>query len=134
MDISKLLFMILRNIKKFVMKNLSGELTFLEFKCLKIAYMKPITQKEIVEKTGLTKGTISKTLKSLEEKGLIVRKRKGKEYKVELTESGYEMIKKFEKIASKIDEILLKDFDERERKTLKNFFERMLRNIEREMK
>ena len=134
MDISKLLFMILRNIKKFVMKNLSGELTFLEFKCLKIAYMKPITQKEIVEKTGLTKGTISKTLKSLEEKGLIVRKRKGKEYKVELTERGYEMIKKFEKIASKIDEILLKDFDERERKTLKNFFERMLRNIEREMK
>lgn len=131
MDIGKLLFMILRNVKKLIIRNLSGELTFLEFKCLKIAYMKPVTQKEIVEETGLTKGTVSKALKSLEEKGLITRKRAGREYRVELTEKGIAVMKRFEKIASEINEILLRDFSEEERRNLKNLLERMLKNIER---
>ncbi len=52
MDIGKTLFMILRGIKKLVMKRLSGEVTFLEFKCLKIVYQDSITQKEIIEETG----------------------------------------------------------------------------------
>jgi len=130
MDIGKTLFMILQNMKKFVMRNISGELTFLEFKCLKIAYRSPITQKEIIEETGLSKGTVSKALRSLEKKGLITRRRVGREYWVGLTDEGMAVMRKFEKIASEINEILLRDFSEEDKQNLKNLLERMLKNIE----
>ncbi|ADB57733.1 MarR family winged helix-turn-helix transcriptional regulator [Archaeoglobus profundus] len=135
MDIGKTLFMILQNMKKFVMKNLSGELTFLGFKCLKIAYYKsPVTQKEIIEETGLSKGTVSKALRRLEKKRLITRRRVGRKYQIELTDEGMAVMKKFEKIASEINKILLKDFSEEEMKNLKNLLERMLKNIEQVVK
>ncbi|AGK60835.1 Transcriptional regulator [Archaeoglobus sulfaticallidus PM70-1] len=130
MDIGKILFMILQNIKKLVMRNLSGELTFLEFKCLKIIYQNPITQKEIIEETGMTKGTVSKALRSLEERGFVTRRRVGREYRVEITEEGKAVMRKFEKIASEINEILLKNFTEDEKQTLQTLLKKMLRNLD----
>jgi|GEM_PF-2652640 DNA-binding MarR family transcriptional regulator len=130
MDIGKTLFMILRDIKKLVMRNLSGEVTFLEFKCLKIVYQNPITQKEIIEETGMTKGTVSKALRSLEERGFVTRRRVGREYRVEITEEGKAVMRKFEKIASEINEILLKNFTEDEKQTLQTLLKKMLRNLE----
>ncbi|ADC66037.1 transcriptional regulator, MarR family [Ferroglobus placidus DSM 10642] len=130
MDIAKILFLILRSVKRQVMERLSGELTFLEFKCLKIVYGGKATQKEIVEETGLTKGTVSKALKSLEEKGLITRKRDGREYVIHLTEEGKAMIKKLERIASEINEKMLRGFEREEVKILERLLERILRNLE----
>ncbi|KUK05138.1 hypothetical protein [Methermicoccus shengliensis] len=59
-----------------------------------------MSQKEIIEETRLTKGTVSKK------------------------ESGDE------KITSEINEILLKNFTEDEKRTLQTLLKKMLRNIE----
>jgi len=133
MEIGRVLFMILQNIRRAVMKELPDEITFLEFKCLKIACETPVTQKEIIERTGMTKGTVSKAVRSLESKGLVVRKRSGKNYVVELTTDGNAMMKKLERISSRVNEILLRDFEEKDRQILEHLLRKMLSNLEDEI-
>ena len=130
MDTGKTLFKILQNIKRLVIRNLSGELTFLEFKCLKIAYTTKKKKKKMIEETGMTKGTVSKALKSLENKGFVTRRRVGREYEVRLTEKGEAVMEKFEKIASEINKTLLNGFTEHEKLTLHTLLEKMLKNLE----
>ncbi len=69
-------------------------------------------------------------MRSLEKKGFVTRRRVGRKYRVEITEEGKAVIKKFEKIASEIDGILMKDFSEEEKQILQNLLKKMLRNLE----
>ena len=51
-----------------------------------------ILQKELCEKTGYSKSNVSRTLIPLEEQGIIKREKKGRNYIIYLTETGYKVI------------------------------------------
>ncbi len=130
MDIGKLLFMIVWRKRKFIEKLLPNDLTPLEFKVLAILCKKgPASQKEIQDLLGLTKGTVSKVVKSLESKGYIRRTRKGKSYTVELTEAGREKEKTVDEIARKVNEKIFRDFSEDERRELTRLLNKVLENL-----
>ena len=130
MDLLKQLFLVNKNLRRVVENELRGRLTFLEFKFLRLVHSGRRTQKELVELTGMTKGTVSKAISSLEEKGLIVRVRRGKGFEVEVTEQGRELMEEFDSLMGKIQRALLRDFSEEEVEKLDEFFRRMVKNLE----
>ncbi|WP_457590428.1 MarR family winged helix-turn-helix transcriptional regulator [Geoglobus sp.] len=130
MDLLKQLFLVNKNLRRVVENELRGRLTFLEFKFLRLVHSGRRTQKELVELTGMTKGTVSKVISSLEEKGLIVRVRRGKGFEVEVTEQGRELMEEFDSLMGKIQRALLRDFSEEEVEKLDEFFRRMVKNLE----
>lgn len=130
MDLLKQLFLVNKNLRRVVENELRGRLTFLEFKFLRLVHSGRRTQKELVELTGMTKGTVSKAISSLEEKGLIVRVRRGKGFEVEVTEQGRALMEEFDSLMGKIQRALLRDFSEEEVEKLDEFFRRMVKNLE----
>ncbi|NOY11223.1 MAG: MarR family transcriptional regulator [Archaeoglobi archaeon] len=132
MDVLKQLFLLNKNLRRIVERRLEGRLTFLEFKFLRLICSGRKSQKELVELTGMTKGTVSKVLSSLEERGLIVRVRKGKGFEVEVTESGRRLMEEFDPLTDEIQRILLRGFSEEEVRVIEDLFRRMVRNLEEE--
>ncbi|AKG92479.1 Winged helix DNA-binding domain [Geoglobus ahangari] len=132
MDVLKQLFLLNKNLRRIVERRLEGRLTFLEFKFLRLIFSGRKSQKELVELTGMTKGTVSKVLSSLEERGLIVRVRKGKGFEVEVTESGRRLMEEFDTLTDEIQRILLRGFSEEEVRVIEDLFRRMVRNLEEE--
>jgi len=130
MDFGKLLFLINRGIRREVEKRLGNDITFLEFKTLIVLCKKPTTQKELNEILGLTKGTVSKTIRSLEAKGLLRRRRVGRGYSIEVTEKGRILIGEFEKIKKEIEEILFEGFTDEEKRNLLYLLEKIVENLE----
>ena len=130
MDFGKLLFLINRGIRREVEKRLGKDITFLEFKTLIVLCKKPTTQKELNEILGLTKGTVSKTIRSLEAKGLLRRRRVGRGYSIEVTEKGRILIGEFEKIKKEIEEILFEGFTDEEKRNLLYLLEKIVENLE----
>jgi len=130
MDFGKLLFLINRGIRREVEKRLGNDITFLEFKTLLVLCKKPTTQKELNEILGLTKGTVSKTIRSLEAKGLLRRRRVGRGYSIEVTEKGRILIGEFEKIKKEIEEILFEGFTDEEKRNLLYLLEKIVENLE----
>ncbi|AIY90618.1 MarR family winged helix-turn-helix transcriptional regulator [Geoglobus acetivorans] len=130
MDLLKYIFLINRHVRKEVQRELGGKLNFLEFKVLLTVYRGVESQIDIVEETGLSKGTVSKALKKLEEGGFIVRKRSGRKYAVELTESGQSIMQEFENLTDVLGRKMLAGFREEEINALESFFRKMLENLE----
>lgn len=130
MDVLKQLFLINKNLRRIVEGKLGGKLTFLEFKFLRLVYFGGKTQKELVELTGMTKGTVSKVLSSLEGKGLVVRVRRGRNLSVEITERGRNLMKEFDCLAEEIQKTLLRGFNEEDVERLDEFLRRMAKNLE----
>jgi len=130
MDFGKLLFLINRGIRREVEKRLGNDITFLEFKTLIVLCKKPTTQKELNEILGLTKGTISKTIRSLEAKGLLRRRRIGRRYSIEVTDKGRLLIDEFEKIKKEIEENLFEGFTDEEKRNLLYLLEKIVKNLE----
>ncbi|MBE8538646.1 MarR family transcriptional regulator [Geoglobus acetivorans] len=130
MDLLKYIFLINRHVRKEVQRELGGKLNFLEFKVLLTVYRGVESQIDIVEETGLSKGTVSKALKKLEEGGFIVRKRSGRKYAVVLTESGQSIMQEFENLTDVLGRKMLAGFEDEEINALERFFRKMLENLE----
>ncbi len=94
-----------------------------------------VTQKEIREMLPISKATVSKIVKSLEEKGYL-RKEKDREDKratrIFLTEKREEMEDIIEEIDGKAEDVMLKGFDEEEIDQFREYLKRMIKNIEKE--
>lgn len=129
MDVGKLLFMIHWNKKKAIEKRLPQNITPLEFKVMFILCKKNSTQKELGDKLGLTKGTVSKTVSSLEDKGFIKRVRGGRSCSIKLTEKGKSLRKKMEEIHVELEEIMFKNFSDKEKTELIRLLSKILKNL-----
>ncbi|UDI77600.1 MarR family transcriptional regulator [Staphylococcus taiwanensis] len=91
-----------------------------------------ITQNELLNTFQRKGSTVSSTLKSLENKGLIYRMvdpNDSRRKNLKLTEEGNQLVESFVTIFDDIEEILVKDFNKEEKDELKSFFNRMYENI-----
>ncbi len=92
------------------------------------------TQKEICEMLYVSKSTTSKIIQSLVEKGYL-RKEKDEEDKramrIFLTERKDEIEDLIKELDEKAENKMLEGFEEEEKKHLRDYFERILKNLER---
>ena len=89
-----------------------------------------IDQSELTEYVGRDKASVSRTIKSLEEKGLvIVKPNGGKKKKIFLSEKGKDLIPKLYEIGHHNTEITLKGFSEKKAKDIFEMLDKMYLNV-----
>lgn len=125
-----MIFRICREIKREYVNELKGKMNFLDFKILHLINSGLKSQKEIVEISGLSKGTVSKALKSLESEGYIRRYRKGREYVIELTSQGMEIFSEFDNLNELLREKMLLGFEDKDKKLLEELLLKIVENME----
>lgn len=103
--------------------------SFMEFKAL-MHIQRVNSQSELIKEMGVSKGTASKVLKSLEAKGLVERKRVMRGYTVELTEKGKEVLEEIRKEGKKVEEIMLSKMNEEEKSLLINLLKKAIESME----
>ncbi|MCX7614209.1 MAG: MarR family transcriptional regulator [Clostridiales bacterium] len=91
------------------------------------------TQIEIARRIGIAPPTVAISIKRMEKAGLI--KKIGdaddlRRNKITLTEKGYKLLTDCEEAVSGIDEQIFRNFSEKERELLQNFYIRMIGNLE----
>lgn len=89
-------------------------ITFLEFKAL-IHLGEARTQGELLKAMKVSKATASKVLRSLENKGIVERERRGKTYLVRLTNKGLELLEEIAKAGEELDEKIFAEMSVDER-------------------
>lgn len=89
-------------------------ITFLEFKAL-IHLGEAKTQGELLKNMKVSKATASKVLRSLENKGIVERERRGKTYLVRLTNKGLELLEEISKAGKELDEKIFAEMSVDER-------------------
>lgn len=89
------------------------------------------SQADIAKQSNLARATIHKTIATMEEKGLLIKKKidNKRDTSLYLTEKGKALRKPILAIFSEVKETLLKGFSDTEKKQLRAFFERMLDNL-----
>ncbi len=93
---------------------------------------KNMTQKEIADFLNVSQPAIAKSLKKMEESGLIVRfedKKDTRCHKLKLTKKGKELVEYADNMFLRIDDIAYKGFTEEEMDTLVSFLQRMNDNL-----
>jgi len=89
--------------------------------------------KELVNKTGLPKTTLTSILDRLEEEGHIIRtpsKMDGREINIKLTEKNKKLHPIYEKVSKEMEDIYYKGFTESEKEELDTYLNRILQNID----
>ncbi len=92
-----------------------------------------ITQKEICKRVHISKGTTSKIIHSLVEKGYLEKEKDQEDKRVSriyLTEKKDEIEDLIKELDEKAEQKMLKGFDEEEKERLRNYLERILKNLE----
>ena len=92
-----------------------------------------MSQKQMADALNLSPATMTVTLKRMEKAGLIVRKMDGHDQRVlrvHLSEQGKEMCQKGQEQCALVSEELLEGFTEQEEKQLRDYMERIARNME----
>lgn len=89
-------------------------ITFLEFKVL-MHLRETKTQGELLKSMKVSKATASKVLRSLENKGIIERERRGKSYRIGLTNKGLELLEEIAKAGKELDEKIFAEMSADER-------------------
>lgn len=95
-------------------------------------YGRLATQKELAQRMDISPATVATMLKKLEKGGYIVRRAgdvDGRCNEVEITELGYEVIKRTHRTFSEIDGRMFEGFAEEELDTLHGFIERVNANL-----
>lgn len=88
--------------------------SFMEFKAL-MHIQRVKSQSELIREMGVSKGTASKVLSSLEARGLVERKRVRRGYAVELTEKGKGVLEEIRKEGNRVEETMLSKMNEEEK-------------------
>ncbi|GGG91917.1 MarR family transcriptional regulator [Staphylococcus pragensis] len=91
-----------------------------------------ITQNELLNTFQRKGSTVSSTLKSLENKGLIYRTvdpNDSRRKNLKLTDEGNQLVESFVTIFDDIETIVTKDFTEDDKEQLNAYFDRMIENI-----
>lgn len=93
---------------------------------------KKITMKNIAEKIGRTKATVTVLIDKLEKNGLVKREKASDDNRItyiSLSEKGLEFKPIFEIISNDLNTMLYKNFTEDEAKQLDYLLEKMLKNV-----
>ena len=91
-----------------------------------------MTQKEIADFLNVSQPAIAKSLKKMEESGLIVRfedKKDTRCHKLKLTKKGKELVEYADNLFLRIDDVAYNGFTEEEMDTLVSFLQRMNDNL-----
>ncbi len=94
-----------------------------------------VTQKDICERIPISKGTTSKMINNLVDKGYLRKERDQEDRRatrIYLTEKKEELEGLIQDIDREAEETLLRGFDEGEKKELHGYLERILKNLEGE--
>ena len=97
-----------------------------------ISENKNVTQKEIADFLHVSTPSVAKSLKRMEESGLLVRvenKKDARRNSVKLTKKGRELVEYADSMFLRIDDVAYKGFTEEEMDTLVQFLERMNDNL-----
>ena len=97
-----------------------------------ISENKNVTQKEIADFLHVSTPSVAKSLKRMEESGLLVRvenKKDARRNSVKLTKKGRELVEYADSMFLRIDDVAYKGFTEEEMDILVQFLERMTDNL-----
>lgn len=89
-------------------------------------------QSDIAKSHGIKKATVNKAISSMEEKGLIEKRKdesKKRAFKLYLTDKGIEMKEPIEKKIKEIQEVILEGFSDADQTVLKAFLIKMIHNL-----
>jgi len=115
--------------KKFESELEALGVTFMEFKAL--IHLKEIDlQSEIIRKMGVSKGTASKVLKSLEDKGIIIRETLGRKYAVKLTKKGLKVIEEIQNKSGVLEKSMFSEMSNKERACFLHLLEKAIKGLE----
>ncbi len=92
-----------------------------------------ISQKEICEDINISKSTTSKMINKLQGEGYLKMERDPEDKRVKrvyLTDKKYEIEDIVEEIEKEVDEIIFKDFDQKEQEQYIEYLHRILENVE----
>jgi len=106
-------------------------ITFLEFKAL-MHLREAKTQGELLKSMKVSKATASKVLRSLENKGIIERERRGKIYLVRLTNKGLELLEEISKAGKELDEKMFAEMGADERIVFVKLLRKAIKGLEGE--
>jgi DNA-binding MarR family transcriptional regulator len=126
-------------ISDYLSKHFNSEMTAMEGMTLKFIYKagKPVSARDIMNFTSLSKATTSQTLSSMVKKGLIVMKEKESDKRaktIELTSKGHATIDEFCSCFEDITRICEEGFTPEERTHLTYLLEKMRNNVSIERK
>lgn len=103
-------------------------ITFLEFKAL-MHLREAGTQGELLKSMKVSKATASKVLRSLENKGIVERERRGKTYLVRLTNKGLELLEEISKAGEELDEKMFAEMSADERIVFANLLRKAIKGL-----